>query len=529
MLSTLFDHRKTMIADVQAPLDASEIQYSDEFLFIEAEIQKLQQIKPEEPNWNSIITQGMLILSSQGKHLKVITYVIAALYKKYAQAGLLTGLYAFGDILEKEKNDILPAGKRAKSRQQLIVWLSKFVANCRQEEISGITFDDLEEIKDAKAKVLQWYKDFHADVDRLAILAIYEHFIAIKSKMRVAKEEAERNQVQAEVPKVVEEVIEKPQINPIVKEEVKQKPIQKQEALNTKPVANLASSNQVELKEITDFNALRDYFIVLSSKRLESIETYQQFIPFALDTRRNLWSSIYYDSMDDYLKSVCLSDNFSTLYDWQVNGDILQQLIHIEKIFIENPFMIEIQFFYLRLIDQLYLKYKDEDILKHKKAILSLLSECISKNLDLFETSIYQQPMIPPQILEWIFTEVVQEYLPVFEPYIAKILPKEATAPELLAFYSELIHKTDNFSIKAHWILKQAEYIAERYSKLKAADILEEQVTDDKIIFHALKNNKRLQNIYQILVDYYENIDAKDVNKHLYDEKRLKIFKRIFK
>jgi UPF0755 protein len=40
---------------------------------------------------------------TQGKHLKVITYVTVALYNKYKIGGLLAGLYLLSDILKAEK------------------------------------------------------------------------------------------------------------------------------------------------------------------------------------------------------------------------------------------------------------------------------------------------------------------------------------------------------------------------------------------------------------------------------------------
>ncbi len=199
-MSDFQTYKNDALIKLEQTIDLQSLQCSDAYLLVDDEIKKMQAIMPEDPDWALVLENGLEILSTQGKHLKIITYVIAALYQLHGLSGLLFGLEILAEVLAQEQDEILPNGKRGKSRQAMLVWLAKFVGNCREDDFSKLSNNELSDVEEHKEMFRTWHEAYLPGGDDIAITALYDLFInqqARSQEVALQKEAEDQKRLEA--------------------------------------------------------------------------------------------------------------------------------------------------------------------------------------------------------------------------------------------------------------------------------------------------------------------------------------------
>jgi type VI secretion system protein VasJ len=118
-----------------SPLGASEInegapcgesvRYEPEFEQLEAELSKLESLKAEPVDWNTVVQLSSDILRDKSKDLLVAVYLCQGLLQTEGYRGLAVGLQIISDMVEKHWDGMFPAKKRLRARKVAMEWLAE--------------------------------------------------------------------------------------------------------------------------------------------------------------------------------------------------------------------------------------------------------------------------------------------------------------------------------------------------------------------------------------------------------------------
>lgn len=528
MLPVLKDYIDSASQPIES-LDINEVQYSEEFEAIENEIQKLQSLTPETPNWNLIIDKGAIVLKQQGKHLKIITYVIVAMYKKYKLVGLLAGLSMLADILDNEKDQIMPYGKRKKSRNGLIIWMVKFISEYRDEDYSILSLEDLEIITTAKQKVNDWFSQYDPDADSLPLIQIYNWFESAKEKIEAKNNEENHNDNQK--PENIESVTKSSLQN--IAEQDKHEEISLSEPELELITEDLETEEPIVSKkslEVIDFSSVRDFVKDELLERLEYIgEETEDLFKLMTQSRKVLWNSIYYESLIDHIADSDVSDDYYTINDILYIQEPVTKIIELEKLYIKNPYIIEIQKHILDALLDGYMRNNDIAFKSMYNFIKLELKFLISQNYEIFEFSYISKQCIPEYLYDWVFTELVDDISVFREKFIEEYLELyelDFKIDKLKGY----INKATNIETKMNYLLEVLN-ILDGDAQAKVM-FLENQLNDKQFIKEIMKEAPSLKVAYQALAELYESqiMDNMEINPVLAEKivnKREKLIEKI--
>ncbi|MBY7735068.1 type VI secretion system ImpA family N-terminal domain-containing protein [Francisella philomiragia] len=505
------------------PLDISEVQYSQEFEAIENEIQKLQNVVPETPDWQLIIENGKVVLTTQGKHLKIITYIIVALYQKYKVGGLLAGLYIFSNILTQEKDAIMPYGKRKKSRINLITWMVKFIADYRDRNPQDLQLKDLDRIDQAKQDVISWFNEYHADDDNLALLQIYDWFLNAKKTLENEKRVQEQKTVLAQkeqerLKKEQEETLERQrQEQEKLKQEQEALALQQKQEQEDRDLAKTQSvENEVEEQDssvrelaIEDLASVKEYARSELLDRLAFCKDNQDdLFTLLVQSRKILWNTIYYNDLYEEIIETSTSPDLAELNQILCISDPILKLGELEKLYIKNPFLLDIQMYMIQILDDMYMKSNDKSFRKISDFISIEIAFLISQFPNIFELSYKDRVCIPEYIYDWIFTQLVDDISIIrekFEEYIERY--------DVDMQYNKVIEyakKAKFLNLKMGFLLYACDNPhLNNYSKI---NIIEKFVCDHYLVDQCIDNNTELREIFRNLNNLYEEyiVDTSD-------------------
>ncbi|AIT08799.1 hypothetical protein LO80_01615 [Candidatus Francisella endociliophora] len=516
MLGFLENYIKDLTQKVEQPLSLEDIQYTEEFEAVENEIQKLQGVVPETPDWQLILDMGKTVLTTQGKHIKIVTYVVVALYQKYKIAGLLAGLYIFSDLLSLEKDNIMPYGKRKKSRINLVMWMVKFIADYREKNPQDLQLKDLDNVEQSKQAVVEWFNEFHPNDDTLALMHIYDWFVnaknaienedRIKEQKRIlAQKEQERLKKEQEEQAEIERQKEQEEAELAAQQEFESE-FEEEEYEH----GSIDSSHQ-ELN-IQDMSSVREYIVSELLDRLAFCKDDQQAL-FSLMTqsRKVLWNTLYYDSLVDEIPQMVISADFADLNQILCIADPLARIAELERLFIKNPFLIDIQMYILKALDDLQMRLNDLSCMTFRKAIVSDLSLLLNECQDLFELSYVERQCIPEYIYDWVFTQIFDDIV-VFNHRFDEYIENFDIETQHLKIL-EYVKSAKSLNLKMSYLLQICNN--KNLSVSSKISIIEQSVNDDALIIGLIRENSKLRQVFRSLTSLYnEHINETD-NKAL--------------
>lgn len=147
----------------ESPAGAN-IQYEPEFEQLQAEIDKLQSVTGEHPNWDDVARLGTELLTDKSKDLKVASYLALGLYKQKSFAGLADGFAILIDLLSTFWDNMYPELSRIKARKTAMEWMKDRIC----KEFEGLApgpaeKDDIERCIDLFGKLLAIATEKFAD------------------------------------------------------------------------------------------------------------------------------------------------------------------------------------------------------------------------------------------------------------------------------------------------------------------------------------------------------------------------------
>ena len=510
MLGILENYIADVTKSIEAPLSITDIQYSDEFEAIENEIQKLQSVVPQQPNWQLIITNGKTILMTQGKHLKVITYVTVELYNKYKIGGLLAGLYLLSDILKAEKYEIIPAGKRKKSRINLITWMVKFISDYREKNPQDVPLKDLDNIAQAKTDVVEWFDTNHPDDDSMALLQIYNWFINAKKTLEYEKQQKEQQALDNEQSsnEMIEEVVEE-----VVETTVEAQPIIE------RVIDNSDSNNSPVAKniEVSSFIGAREFIghELLARLALAKDNPEELFVLMA-QARKVLWNTIYYDDISKELIQIDTSPDFADLNQILCIADPIVRIGELERLFIKNPFLLDVQMYIVQALEDSYMRSNNSKFKKIKDFIVSELTFLIEQLPKIFDLSYGNRKCMPEYIYDWVFTQLVDDYQSI----------KEVLEEYLVSYDDDLRHvKLLEYANNARSINAKMSFLLTACGSAYLDDhsrivIAEKFLNDDALIKELMSKNAGLKEAFKSLDGFYETYIAQAEDTSLITRKK---------
>jgi hypothetical protein len=514
MLGILENYIADVTKSIETPLDITDVQYGQEFEAIENEIQKLQNVVPQQPNWQLMITNGKTILTTQGKHLKVITYVTVALYNKYKIGGLLAGLYLLADILKSEKDAIMPHGKRKKSRINLITWMVKFIADYREKNPQDLPLKDLDNIQQAKADVIEWFDTNHPDDDSLALLQIYDWFINAKKTLEYEKQQQEQQALDAQQQSEQNEVA----VIEIEEEEIvettiiqSQKPSQ---PIFVDSAAQIIPTKKVEVKS---FAGAREFLVQELLARLAIVkDNPEELFVLMSQARKVVWNTVYYEDLSRELIQIDISPDFVELNQILCISDPVVRIGELERLFIKNPFLLDIQMYIVQALEDSYMRSGDTGFKKIKDFIVSELTFLIAQLPKIFDLSYGNRKCTPEYIYDWVFTQLVDDY-----EVIRSILEEYLVSYDADLRHVKLLEYTNNarsMNVKMGFLLDAcgSSYLDD-HSKIVIA---EKFLNDDDLIKELMSKNAGLKEALKSLYGFYETYIARAEDTSLIARKK---------
>jgi type VI secretion system protein VasJ len=106
----------------------ADVSYDEIFEGLKNEVDKLQSMSGDKPNWGHIVGTADEILSEKSKDYRVAVYWAAGRAHLDGLTGLLEGLVLMRDIAAAFWEAMYPALKRPKARGNLVAWYSDFLA-----------------------------------------------------------------------------------------------------------------------------------------------------------------------------------------------------------------------------------------------------------------------------------------------------------------------------------------------------------------------------------------------------------------
>lgn len=517
MLGFLESYIKDLTQKVEQPFSLEDIQYTEEFEAVENEIQKLQGVVPETPDWQLILDMGKTVLTTQGKHIKIVTYVVVALYQKYKIAGLLAGLYIFSDLLSLEKDNIMPYGKRKKSRINLVMWMVKFIADYREKNPQDLQLKDLDNIEQSKQAVVEWFNEFHPNDDTLALMHIYDWFInaknAIENEDRI--KEQKRILAQKEQERLKKEQEEQAEIERQKEQEEAELAAQQEfeSEFEEEEYEHGGIDSSYQELNIQDMSSVREYMVSELLDRLAFCKDDQQAL-FLLMTqsRKVLWNSLYYDSLVDDIPQMVISADFVELNQILCIADPLARIAELERLFIKNPFLMDIQMYILKALDEASFMLVDIDISSIQKFILNELNFLITSQKNIFDLSYADRKCIPEYIYDWALTQIVDDISIVrekFDEYIGELDPEKIYLKTL-----QYAKQSRSLNLKIGFLLTL--YNSKDLDNKSRITIFEEFVNDDSLIKKIMLDNPEIRNCYKNLKEFYNTaIGAEEADQQM--------------
>jgi type VI secretion system protein VasJ len=106
----------------------ADVSYDEAFEGMKNEVDKLQSMAGDKPNWGNIVSTADEILTEKSKDYRVAVYWAAGRGHLDGLSGLLEGLVLMRDISAAFWEPMYPALKRPKARGNLVAWYSDFLA-----------------------------------------------------------------------------------------------------------------------------------------------------------------------------------------------------------------------------------------------------------------------------------------------------------------------------------------------------------------------------------------------------------------
>ena len=111
----------------ESPTGASA-RYEPEYESIQAEIEKLQSVSQTPVRWDSVLSNGTILLSSKTKDLLIASYLTAGLIAENGYAGLAAGLGFYKDFLGTFWDKFFPPVEKMRGRESAVKWLDERAA-----------------------------------------------------------------------------------------------------------------------------------------------------------------------------------------------------------------------------------------------------------------------------------------------------------------------------------------------------------------------------------------------------------------
>ncbi len=211
-------------------------------------------------------------------------------------------------------------------------------------------------------------------------------------------------------------------------------------------------------------------------------------------------------------------DFYQQLYSEQEST--FEKLLQLDQLFLTYPFMLEIQYLYVKQLEQLYRAQGDAVFLQIKKQLLSDMSELLNRFPMLCESRVGNMPCVPNTLCEWIWTEVLQEVndeLEIQSSQILGALEDEA----LIKYLKGFVKKSVSLDQKLYWILKVTAEKESLYDGLAALSYLEQALSEFIVNAYFISMTPLLEKAYQVLHRLYHSGDEEDLDAVLINNRQV--------
>lgn len=108
----------------------TDVRRSELAIDLKAEVQKLDALAGEAPNWDRVAELGMAVTKTVGKDIVVLSYTSLAFFEQGGIEGALVGLLALEQLVRENWEGIFPPWPRRKTaREKALIWLAKQLAS----------------------------------------------------------------------------------------------------------------------------------------------------------------------------------------------------------------------------------------------------------------------------------------------------------------------------------------------------------------------------------------------------------------
>ncbi len=99
------------------------MRYEPDFETLKAEIEKLDSVTADDPEWKQVHSLAEGLLRTKTKDILITSYLVAGLFKTRGYAGLDDGMVLYTAILKNFWEDLFPAARRMRGRVAALTWL----------------------------------------------------------------------------------------------------------------------------------------------------------------------------------------------------------------------------------------------------------------------------------------------------------------------------------------------------------------------------------------------------------------------
>lgn len=134
---TDIDHKLLPLGGSPISEDApcgESVRYEPEFEQLEGELSKLESLKGEPVDWQTVVQLSSEILESKSKDLLVAVYLAQGLLQTEGYRGLAAGLQILSDMVDKYWDTMFPAVKRLRARKVAMEWLAEKASRYIEEK-----------------------------------------------------------------------------------------------------------------------------------------------------------------------------------------------------------------------------------------------------------------------------------------------------------------------------------------------------------------------------------------------------------